>query len=196
MAEGRGGRRVRVPGYAFQRQRHWIEARGRRAAGRAAPAGAGVAALVAAGDADALRARLMGQVAPAHAAAVEAVVTALVAEEARAQTAALVGGWLYGLAWERAAAPNGGARASGSWVVLADRTGLGEAVAARLEAGGGRVIRVYAGEGPAQGTGATWTVDVEDGGAAFTAVCGRRRRAVGSGGWCTRGVWRRRRRRR
>src|SRR6185436_577238 len=54
--------------------------------------------------------------------------------------------WFYAPAWRESALPATARSGAGSWLILADRRGLGTRLAADLEASGGRAVTVTAGE--------------------------------------------------
>ena len=174
---GSGGRRWRGAGGAAgggaavsaARQRYWVS--GARRRGRAAD---GVAQWVAEGRAAeveaAVTAELAGTGAAADPAAVAAVVRGVVAAARREQRAA-AGEWLGEVQWERAAAPAAGAE-GGRWLVVAERGGVGEAVAQGLTGAGAAVTRVYPEPGPTRRVADGWAVAPDGGAAAWEAVWG------------------------
>ncbi|MHC4140253.1 MAG: SDR family NAD(P)-dependent oxidoreductase, partial [Planctomycetota bacterium] len=66
--------------------------------------------------------------------------------------------WIYVPSWKRSMSPAPPETTTGRWLVFADDCGLAENVRERLEAGGGRVALVRAGEGFAQQDGGRFTV--------------------------------------
>jgi acyl transferase domain-containing protein len=71
---------------------------------------------------------------------------------------------LYEVAW-RPAAPvaDGVERPRASWIVLADRQGIGAAIAAALEERGDECLQAHARHEPADDEAGRWTVDPDDG---------------------------------
>ncbi|HEX8825342.1 MAG TPA: SDR family NAD(P)-dependent oxidoreductase, partial [Archangium sp.] len=55
---------------------------------------------------------------------------------------------LYGLEWAPVARPASAAESDGAWLLLCDRGGVGEQLAARIEARGQTCVKVYAGNAP------------------------------------------------
>nr|AYM54551.1 short-chain dehydrogenase/reductase SDR [Racemicystis crocea] len=98
-------RRVALPGYAFARERHWLDAK----------------------------------------APVEHATLGPQQEEEGWRKRPDIGEWFYELRWEPIAARESGLEA-GSWLLLADRSGLGDAMAQALRAQGVKVQIVRAGE--------------------------------------------------
>ncbi|MBI4995371.1 MAG: SDR family NAD(P)-dependent oxidoreductase [Rhodocyclales bacterium] len=69
--------------------------------------------------------------------------------------------WLYQVAWHATpmTAAAADASAQGGWLVLADRSGVGDALVAELSARGGQCLRVYAGSAAERVATDVWTVD-------------------------------------
>jgi acyl transferase domain-containing protein/surfactin synthase thioesterase subunit len=68
--------------------------------------------------------------------------------------------WMYGLEWQpRALTPPAGEPPRRTWLVLQDGTGVGRALAARLEALGDTCVEVTRGESFARGGPGRWSVD-------------------------------------
>jgi acyl transferase domain-containing protein/NADPH:quinone reductase-like Zn-dependent oxidoreductase/acyl carrier protein len=69
--------------------------------------------------------------------------------------------WLYEVTWHStpSAMPETGARADGWWLVLADRSGVGDALVDQLSLRGGKCVRLFAGEGVAHPSADRWIVD-------------------------------------
>jgi acyl transferase domain-containing protein/acyl carrier protein len=114
------GRHVRLPTYPWQRQRYWFDSPG--AADR--------------------RPRTVLQAPPAEPAA------ATSRPAAPDATSADVGGWLHELRWRLQAggpAATGVGEGAGSWLILADRAGLGVELAERLVALGETCTLAFAG---------------------------------------------------
>ena len=69
--------------------------------------------------------------------------------------------WLYEVAWHSAPAPMPAntARADGWWLVLADRSGVGDALVGRLSSNGGQCVQVFAGDGFGRPSPDSWIID-------------------------------------
>jgi malonyl CoA-acyl carrier protein transacylase len=137
VEEGWGGRRVKLPNYPFERQRYWIESKGKRRDG----------ALLVDGGVEELVARVTGEVKGVDRGAVTAVVEVLLREQKRQSAAERVREWIYGIEWQRRARVSGAVQEAGVWAVLVDGGGVGEKIVAGLVARGERAVRVNRGEG-------------------------------------------------
>jgi acyl transferase domain-containing protein/thioesterase domain-containing protein len=132
-----GGKRVSLPSYPWQRERHWIAARPRAVASVADVADG----LLDAADGADLAQRLgLAAGGATEAAVLDRVLAALRARSREAD----VRGWMYTLAW-RSLARRTAATTSGRWVVLVDGGGVGDRVADALEAAGATCTRVRIG---------------------------------------------------
>jgi acyl transferase domain-containing protein len=149
------GRRVALPTYPWQRERHWIEAADPGADGASA---AMLALLDATDGAD--FAEQLGLSAGSDADLLDRVLSALRARSGEDRSGAAVRGWMYTLAWRTLPRP-AAATASGRWVVLVDAGGVGDRVADALEAAGTTCARIRV--GPAfervATSSETWSVD-------------------------------------
>jgi myxalamid-type polyketide synthase MxaC len=127
----KSSRPVRLPLYAWQRERYWLE--GLRVPG------------------------LDLTPSPAH------------ARDSRSGGNESVDGWLYRPGWERQPepSPSSSLATPGTWLVLADRGGLGARVVSALALRGQRCVVVYAGSEAQEGI----AVDPRDPGA-FRRICG------------------------
>ena len=93
---------------------------------------------------------------------IEGVETRMVSHDAiRRLVREPVTDWMFGIGWEPPAAAAPGAPPGDGWTVLADREGVGEAVAERLRAAGAAVAVVHAAASPT-GDGEARSVDAAD----------------------------------
>ncbi|MEU9890509.1 type I polyketide synthase [Sphaerisporangium sp. NPDC051011] len=139
-----GARAVDLPTYAFQRRRHWLDARTPESGPKAeADAGAGFWDAVTRGDADAL-ARTLGTDDPGVRDSLGVVLPALATWRAGRDTRAAIDGWRYRVTWRPLAAATT-PPAPGRWlVVMPDSSEVaaewGRALATALAEHGGEAV--------------------------------------------------------
>ncbi|MEZ4732264.1 MAG: type I polyketide synthase [Caldilineaceae bacterium] len=105
LAQGYHRRKVTLPTYPFQRQRHWVDgpAHSSRKPDSTAQTTGAVTPLIAylqAGDVPALRALLADNLSPGEQAALPAILARLAQEQARQATLAEIQDWFYTVEWE------------------------------------------------------------------------------------------------
>ena len=152
-------RRVALPTYPFQRQRHWIEelSRSDPETGDADPAQAGFWEAVERGDLDELAAMLPVETDEGMAVSLEAVVPALAAWRRRGRNLSALDGLCYRERWVPAAVLPASA-VPGTWLVVSEPGQRGDfAVSAALEALGDGAVRVELDPGADEGT---WAADL------------------------------------
>ncbi len=145
---GTGGRKVVLPTYPFERERHWVEERDTPAATLGSP----TLRLLAEGSAEPLVEALAGDGpwTEAERDALPKIVDRLIARHRResvresgAATDEAAGDWLYRLGWREQPRSSGLSDAGGAWLILADRGGLGDALARQLRNRGRECRLVY-----------------------------------------------------
>jgi len=140
-------RRVSLPTYPFQRQRYWVESAGTaESVAKNVAADSEILRLLAQGDTVTLAQRLeaTGQLAEALRQPLPEVLQ-LLADAHRAETeAATVRDWGYQLTWQPRPRPATNLNASGHWLILADRAGVGEQLAETLTQAGATCTLVHA----------------------------------------------------
>ena len=152
-------RRVGLPTYPFQRQRYWMEAaESQRQATTTASsqehAQSDILRLLNQGEAQQLTqiVQQAGEFSEETRQRLPEIVNILIGQHQRQVTAAALKDWLYELQWQpKPRRHKSGAQttllpAPGSWLIFADRGGVGQAVAALLEERGQHCILVFAGE--------------------------------------------------
>jgi acyl transferase domain-containing protein len=154
--EGEGVRRpVALPTYPFQRRRYWVEAAAaganrRRRTGETA--GTNTMRLIEEGHTQQLAQALEAETefSSEEAAALPRLLKVLSERHRCEREAASIREWLYEVRWRLQPRRDSAAEVAGTWVLLADRGGVAEALAETLQARGTRVLRVYAGRADAR----------------------------------------------
>lgn len=150
--QGRARRRVPLPTYPFQRQRCWYEEserpRRREAKGTPrAPSSSRVVALLDRQDVDGLGRELerTGPLTPEQRALLPDLLRLLIQRHHQQQAGDVLGDSCYRTSWRESARPTDVAAASvpTQWLILADRAGLGEALADVLQAQGHACILAW-----------------------------------------------------
>ncbi|MEU1313363.1 type I polyketide synthase [Streptomyces cinnamoneus] len=144
---GRGARRVALPTYPFQRQRHWVEPLAARPAAPAAEDAAAGRFWAAVEDEDPAALGALLDLRGTARAALDAVAPALAAWRRRQRTLSRVGDWRYRVTWQPLAdLPQ--AALSGDWLVVVPeghgQEPLVEGATRALAAHGARPVRVEA----------------------------------------------------
>ncbi|MCB0207972.1 MAG: SDR family NAD(P)-dependent oxidoreductase [Anaerolineae bacterium] len=163
--------KVIVPTYPFQRQRYWMDRdlkQTRQVTDRATPPAnqTTLLKLVDAGDVGQLTESLIetGQFADDEITLLPKLLESLVEKHQIQRQAARIEEWLYEVTWQpqphqSSAAPTA---EPGRWLILADQSSLGQALAARLMAGGHRAELVYAAGIQAAAASPGWVLDPTD----------------------------------
>ncbi|MGW1161683.1 type I polyketide synthase, partial [Streptomyces sp. NPDC002519] len=142
LFEGTGARRVSLPTYAFQRQRHWLPDHARTAPAPAdAPADGGFWSLVNRGDATSLA----GELGVDSRASLDTVLPALADWRRKQHERAALDALRYRIAWRPVRVPAGGSL-TGHWLVAAPDERTGTDAADAMRAMGADVTVTVAGE--------------------------------------------------
>jgi acyl transferase domain-containing protein/acyl carrier protein len=147
-----GRRRVVLPTYPFQRQRYWVETadNGHSPAESPAKLPTPIVNLLHRGDTEQLAQHLesAAELSPEEVKFLPKLLEILVQQHQQQQKAASLSDWLYQVSWQPQPRQETELSFSqaGSWLILADRGGVGQALANLLEERGQTCLLVYVGD--------------------------------------------------
>nr|VFK14084.1 MAG: Ketoacyl-synthetase C-terminal extension [Candidatus Kentron sp. LPFa] len=155
-------RKVQLPTYPFQRRRYWVEEMPSEEKNRPPSSQGSLLNLLEQGDSERLTEKLKqtGQF------SIEALkhlpeFSKILAKQYQQETLAdTVKDWFYEIQWQPRPAPSAPLiQSPGCWLIFADRTGMGQALAERLDGLGNTCVLVYPGKTYEKKGGNAWYVD-------------------------------------
>ncbi|HEX9597730.1 MAG TPA: SDR family NAD(P)-dependent oxidoreductase, partial [Anaerolineales bacterium] len=164
-------RKVELPTYPFQRRRYWIDKAKSPGDGNAVPSDSATSTIVSLlnkGDIEQLTQLVTKKeyLSENEKKLLPKILKTLVRQQARDQTTISIKDWLYEVQWpsrprdeQRAGQGAGHDHESGMWLIFADHGGVGQGLAALLEAQGHHCIMAYPGEGYHKGKNDTRIVN-------------------------------------
>jgi malonyl CoA-acyl carrier protein transacylase len=160
-----GRRRVVLPTYPFQRQRYWVETadNGHSPAESPAQLPTPIVNLLHRGDTQQLAQNLetAAKLSPEEAKFLPKLLEILVKQHQQQQKAASLPDWLYEVSWQPQTRQNTemSFTEAGSWLILTDQNGVGQALAQLLEERGQNCCLVYVGDTYQAKEPLTWSLN-------------------------------------
>jgi malonyl CoA-acyl carrier protein transacylase len=158
-------RHVVLPTYPFQRRHYWLSAKtsDRNHNSHLENQQSQIAALLSQGETQQLTEQLATELSPDDAASLPRILEVLIQQHQQQINATTVQDWFYQIEWQaktRDRQPSATLdTTNGSWLILADRDGVGLTLAEQLRQQGERCFLVYAGKSDTKDDSDTWSLD-------------------------------------
>ncbi|WP_392534193.1 type I polyketide synthase [Nostoc sp. C117] len=155
--------RLHLPTYPFQRQRFWIESKTDQKTDDLVHSS--IVKLLHQGNVEQLTQQLASQLSADEQTYLPKLLEVLVKQHQMEINSPGIPDWFYQIEWQPQprrqpeAQENGAAKKVGSWLILGDRTGLGQAIAQLLQNQGHSCVLVYPGDDYQLLAAATWLVN-------------------------------------
>ncbi|MDZ8184143.1 MAG: type I polyketide synthase [Nostoc sp. ChiSLP02] len=152
--------RLHLPTYPFQRQRFWVESKSEQKTDDLVQSS--IVKLLHQGNVEQLTQQLASQLSADEQIYLPKLLEVLVKQHHLEIASPTIPDWFYQIAWQPQSRRQSEAQVPqqlGSWLILGDRGGLGQAIAQLLENQGHRCILVYPGDVYQQQETTTWSVN-------------------------------------